>query len=64
MSALDFIHTAALGGVLLFVGHQVRRLLPVPARSNVPAPVIGGLLMAAATSVARAPITISLNLWT
>jgi ESS family glutamate:Na+ symporter len=53
MFALDFIHTVAFGGVVLFVGHLVRRLLPVLARYNVPAPVIGGLLVAAALTVAR-----------
>jgi ESS family glutamate:Na+ symporter len=44
----------AFGGVVLFVGHLVRRLLPVLARYNVPAPVIGGLLIAAALGAARA----------
>ena len=50
-STLDFINTVAFGGVVLFVGHGVRRLLPALSRYNVPAPVIGGLLVAAAMLV-------------
>jgi ESS family glutamate:Na+ symporter len=53
MFNLDFINTLAFGGVVLFVGHAVRRLLPWLARYNVPAPVIGGLLVAAAMLTAR-----------
>lgn len=53
MISLDFVNTVAFGGVVLFVGHGVRRLLPWLARYNVPAPVIGGLLVAGAMSVAR-----------
>ena len=46
MFNLDFINTVAFGGVVLFVGYAIRRLLPWLARYNVPAPVIGGLLVA------------------
>ena len=46
MFTLDFIKTLAFGGVVLFVGYGIRRLLPWLARYNVPAPVIGGLLVA------------------
>src|SRR5689334_17704272 len=53
MFALDFINTVAFGGMVLFAGHGVRRLIPVLARYNVPAPVIGGLLVAAVLTVAR-----------
>jgi ESS family glutamate:Na+ symporter len=53
MFNLDFIDTLAFSGVVLFVGHAVRRLLPWLARYNVPAPVIGGLLVAAAMLTAR-----------
>lgn len=53
MLSLDFVNTVAFGGVVLFVGHGVRRLLPWLARYNVPAPVIGGLLVAAAMLVGR-----------
>lgn len=53
MFALDFINTLAFGGVVLFGGHGVRRLIPWLARYNVPAPVIGGLIVAALLAVAR-----------
>lgn len=53
MFQLDFVNTVAFGGVVLFAGHGVRRLVPWLARYNVPAPVIGGLLVAAAMLVAR-----------
>lgn len=54
MLSLDFVNTVAFGGVVLFVGHRVRRLLPWLARYNVPAPVIGGLLVAGLMAAARA----------
>lgn len=53
MRSLDFVNTVAFGGVVLFVGHGVRRLLPWLARYNVPAPVIGGLLVAGTMVIAR-----------
>jgi glutamate:Na+ symporter, ESS family len=53
MLTLDFVNTVAFGGVVLFVGHGVRRLLPWLARYNVPAPVIGGLLVAGVMLFAR-----------
>jgi ESS family glutamate:Na+ symporter len=53
MLALDFINTVAFAGLVLFVGHAVRRIAPVLSRYNVPAPVIGGLLVAAAVASAR-----------
>src|SRR5262245_10374433 len=53
MFALDFINTVAFGGVVLFVGYGIRRALPWLARYNVPAPVIGGLVVAIAVLVAR-----------
>ncbi len=46
MLTLDLINTVAFGGVVLFVAYGVRRLIPVLSRYNVPAPVIGGLLVA------------------
>ena len=54
MLNLDLINTVAFGGVVLFLGHGVRRGIPPLARYNVPAPVIGGLLVAAAMLIARA----------
>jgi ESS family glutamate:Na+ symporter len=53
MLNLDFVNTVAFGGVVLFVGHGLRRLVPWLARYNVPAPVLGGLLVAAAMLMAR-----------
>src|SRR5580765_3724454 len=53
MLNLDLINTVAFGGVVLFLGHGVRWVVPPLARYNVPAPVIGGLLVALAMLVAR-----------
>lgn len=53
MLNLDFVNTLAFGGIVLFLGHGVRRLLPWLSRYNVPAPVIGGLIVAAVMLVAR-----------
>ena len=36
----------ALAGLVLFIGYGVRRLIPFLVKYNIPAPVIGGLLMA------------------
>jgi glutamate:Na+ symporter, ESS family len=51
---LDQIQTVALAGLILFVGYGVRRLLPILSKYNIPAPVIGGLLMAAFITISRA----------
>jgi ESS family glutamate:Na+ symporter len=53
MFALDFINTVAFGGLVLFAGYAIRRLVPWLSRYNVPAPVVGGLLVAVAVLVAR-----------
>lgn len=50
---LDLIQTVAFAGLVLFVGYGFRRVLPVLARLNIPAPVIGGLLVAVAILIAR-----------
>jgi glutamate:Na+ symporter, ESS family len=50
---LDLIHTLAFGGVMLFIGYGIRRLIKPLARYNIPAPVIGGLLVAVALLIAR-----------
>ncbi len=50
---LDLIQTVAFAGLALFAGHGLRRVIPVLARLNVPAPVIGGLLVSIAVLVAR-----------
>lgn len=51
--SLDLIHTVAFAGLLLFVGYAIRRLVPPLSRYNIPAPVIGGLLVAVAAALAR-----------
>jgi ESS family glutamate:Na+ symporter len=40
---LDLIQTVAFAGLILFVGYGLKRLLPVLARYNIQAPVVGGL---------------------
>ena len=50
---LDSHQTLALGGAMLLVGQIVRRAVPPLARYNVPGPVIGGLLAAAAVYASR-----------
>jgi ESS family glutamate:Na+ symporter len=50
---LDLIQTVAFAGLALFLGYGVRRVVRPLARNNVPAPVIGGLLVAVAIVVAR-----------
>ena len=53
MLTLDLIQTVAFAGAILFVGYGIRRLLPFLGRYNIPAPVIGGLLVAIAIWIAR-----------
>ena len=53
MLTLDQIETVALAGLVLFIGYAIRRLVPILARYNIPAPVIGGLLIAGFVTVAR-----------
>jgi ESS family glutamate:Na+ symporter len=43
---LDSIQTLACGGLFLLVGYVIRRHVPLLARFSIPAPVIGGLLVA------------------
>jgi ESS family glutamate:Na+ symporter len=54
MLTLDQIQTVALAGIVLFVGYGIRRLIPPLSRYNIPAPVIGGLLLAIIITTARA----------
>lgn len=53
MIQLDLIHTVAFAGIVLFAGYGIRRLFPPLARYNIPAPVVGGLLVAIAMWIAR-----------
>jgi ESS family glutamate:Na+ symporter len=54
MLTLDQIHTVAFAGLILFLGYGIRRLVPLLARYNIPAPVVGGLLVAATITIMRA----------
>jgi glutamate:Na+ symporter, ESS family len=53
MLELDLVSTVAFAGAVLFLGYGIRRAVPPLARYNIPAPVIGGLLVAAAMLAAR-----------
>lgn len=53
MLELDLIHTLAFGGLALLVGYALCRHVPVLRRYNLPAPVVGGLLVALAILIAR-----------
>ena len=53
MLTLDFINTVAFAGLVLFAGYAIRGRIPFLARYNVPAPVVGGLIVAAVVSIAR-----------
>jgi ESS family glutamate:Na+ symporter len=48
---LDLVQTVAFAGVILFAGYGLRRLIPPLARVNIPAPVCGGLPVAAILAV-------------
>ena len=52
MLELDFVQTLAFAGIALLFGEGLRRLVPVLARYNLPAPVLGGLAVAVAVLVA------------
>jgi ESS family glutamate:Na+ symporter len=43
--ALDLVQTVAFAGLVLFLGYGIKRLVPVLARYNIPAPVVGGMLL-------------------
>lgn len=53
MLQLDLVYTVAFAGLVLFMGYGVRRLLPVLAKYNLPAPVIGGLIIAIIITLAK-----------
>ena len=53
MLSLDPIQTLAAGGLCLLAGHAIRRRLAWLARFNIPASVIGGLIVAFALLVCR-----------
>lgn len=53
MFKLNLIHTVSFAGIVLFLGYGVRRYIRVLSRFNIPAPVVGGLLVAFVTLFAR-----------
>jgi glutamate:Na+ symporter, ESS family len=53
MLQLDLIQTLAFAGVALLAGYGLRALFPVLARLNMPAAVLGGLLIALMAWAAR-----------
>lgn len=53
MLKLDLVQTLAFAGVVLFLGYGIRRLVKPLARYNIPAPVIGGLLISCLILLAR-----------
>jgi ESS family glutamate:Na+ symporter len=53
MLNLDLIHTVAFAGVVLFMGYGLCRFIRPLSRYNIPAPVVGGLIVALIVLVAR-----------
>ncbi len=53
MLKLDLVQTLAFGGLALMAGYALRRLIPPFARLNLPAAVLGGLLVALVLTLAR-----------
>ncbi|MDR2876983.1 MAG: hypothetical protein LBV36_02945 [Chromatiales bacterium] len=54
MLHLDLIHTVAFGGLVLLLGHGLRRWIPVLGRVNIPAAVLGGLLVSVVAWIGHA----------
>ena len=53
MLELDLVQTLAFAGVALLLGEGLRRFIPLLGRYNLPAPVLGGLVVAIAVLIAR-----------
>ncbi len=53
MITLDFVNTLAGAGLVLFLGYALQRRIRPLARYNIPAPVVGGLLVALAVTALR-----------
>jgi len=53
MLHLNLIDTVAFAGIILFLGYGLCRWIKPLSRYNIPAPVVGGLLVALATLIAR-----------
>ena len=54
MILLDLVNTLAAAGLALFAGYAIQRRVPLLSRHNIPAPVIGGLLVAITVTALRA----------
>jgi ESS family glutamate:Na+ symporter len=50
---LNLIHTVAFAGLVLFFGYGIKRRVRFISRYNIPAPVVGGLLVALLALIAR-----------
>jgi ESS family glutamate:Na+ symporter len=48
---LDLVQTVAFAGIILFLGYGIRRLIPALGKVNIPAPVCGGIPVAAVLAV-------------
>src|SRR4030042_5766794 len=53
MLGLNLIPTVAFAGVVLFIGYGLCRWINPLSRYNIPAPVVGGLIVAFAILIAR-----------
>ena len=53
MLKLNLINTLAFAGLVLMLGYLLRRVFPVLARLNLPAPVLGGLVISLVILIAR-----------
>ena len=51
--SLDLIQTVALAGVVLFAGYFIRRVVTPLATYNIPAPVVGGLIVSVLLTINR-----------
>jgi ESS family glutamate:Na+ symporter len=47
--SLDVVQTVALGGLALFLGYRIKKAIPSLARYNIPAAVVGGMVVALLT---------------
>lgn len=54
MFSFDAINTLAFAGVVLFIGYAIRDRVPLLARLNIPAPVVGGLLVSIVMTIGYA----------
>lgn len=54
MLKLDLVQTVAFAGLILFLGYGLKRLIPTLTRYNIPAPVAGGLPVAALFAIGYA----------